>query len=424
MQVSFVTVGTGLRHYLDGVVRHMLEDTAHRGSGRGNERWDVAAVEVPEGSLQGEGPKPGASAAVSASLATAGSPAASWRDTAPLTARGAPPRRADTVRRSLRQRPWLLSAAVFALILAVAQLNPTAFIVVLEVFTSFAMNLESGAFVALMFIGARRGAATVAPANTPLVVAAGGAASAEHRRAPTEVALPLGAAGRPVMLFTFGSFMLAVAYDVVHASVGVFGGTVAAWLLVGAGVVGAVWVITVLLFPGATAQLRHIEARQSSIRECFFVFVCLLYCLPRRCVARVPALRFLAQVPGRPCVFTWVPPAVWAALHAYVLRVVVLPISAVAGTTLGIALGAAVDGGRLRVRVYAVRLRAMTMRRARHNAGCRMPICIRMCHKRIRIHLAGCTRVVALSAIAAIAFFVHIATVVVRCERGCGRPPL
>lgn len=57
---------------------------------------------------------------------------------------------------------FFLYIVSFAFVLVIAQVNPSQFFIVMEVFTSAALNLESGFFVAIMlFISTRKDNAAV-----------------------------------------------------------------------------------------------------------------------------------------------------------------------------------------------------------------------------------------------------------------------
>ncbi|KAA0161776.1 hypothetical protein FNF31_03562 [Cafeteria roenbergensis] len=132
VSVSFTTMGTGLKHVLHGVSRDIL-----------------AAQESDDAALAaGRQPRPrGCMACAPPCLQTrARSCAGCLRGALPFlwTERG------TLVRLCLF---W------FGLVLLIAQVNPQGFLIVLEVFTSFALNLEAGLLVAVMFYYAaiRRG---------------------------------------------------------------------------------------------------------------------------------------------------------------------------------------------------------------------------------------------------------------------------
>jgi len=132
--VSFVTIGTGLKHVLDGVSREEAEAT---------EAEDEAKREADAAGVAWRPPRPTACSAL-------------------LTR---PQRRWCGARRDGCRRLWpgLWTArggllwrcfCWLLLVLAVAQVNPQGFLVVLEVVTSFALNLEAGFLVAAMYFAA------------------------------------------------------------------------------------------------------------------------------------------------------------------------------------------------------------------------------------------------------------------------------
>ena len=252
--VSFNAVGLGVKHVLDGMALTTLRFLHAR---LNIPAAEVAAIaEVTE--LGGDASHGVGESGSLASTLAAINPIAAARRFAKLVAlRGG---------RVVLGTRAALYVACFGAVLGIALADPSGFIMVLEVFTSMALNMAGGVFVVLMYVGVRspppgslhRKAmmSTVAsgdPANlrgyagasrealeAAGVLPRGGSSDADGSAADPAgacVVLPLPeAVGATAATFCLATFALAVVYDVYSAGVnkGAYDPATGAWVAVAA----------------------------------------------------------------------------------------------------------------------------------------------------------------------------------------------
>ena len=211
--VSFLVVGAGLRHMIDGVVamggRRELstEDalssaasrlgdrsvsTGERGGPGGDAEWEAAAAGAASGPERLDGGR------------RSGLPFKALRMNGTALAPVVELWHRPSVRR------YVLYATFYGFILVMALLNPHGFLAVMAGFTSLGLNLACGVFVALMLLWSAVVAPRPQPDGPPVV-------DAEHDMpldAATAVPLPLPrAVARAVAYGCLGFFGFAVAAD-------------------------------------------------------------------------------------------------------------------------------------------------------------------------------------------------------------------
>jgi amino acid permease len=131
--VSYLTLGTGLKHMLDGISLHLEQGHQRQDDNvelRGESVEKMNEFHKSEEMLVGKNDEYDAI----------------FRSVGGEEMLG----ESSTAARKLRRTKYALYLLGFGLILAVALLNPQGFIVLLSVFGSFALNIECGVFVALM----------------------------------------------------------------------------------------------------------------------------------------------------------------------------------------------------------------------------------------------------------------------------------
>lgn len=243
VSVSYLTLGTGMKHVLDGVIEQRFlqldvkaveqltdDDDSHEDIKehspkhfKGNYEEEHAEYERTLLRYSSSPSDPDGSSFVAAVL----------RPLRKLT-RGALTACAGVVRRGVVSLNKVSLTIVlylfwFGLILVVAISNPDGFFDVLEVFTSLALNIESGFFIGLMWYSAKK--RNVAESNQTL--------EDEQHHEPT---LPHPATliqapsllsdkfGNVAMLFTIVTFLFAVIFDIGEALGGVIGTKRTVWV--------------------------------------------------------------------------------------------------------------------------------------------------------------------------------------------------